>query len=66
MSITLAQQGYRLLLSQDGYHADWLTPLEVASHPNWTDCTSMSEDEFQQLIAERQSASARLVGVTVH
>jgi len=64
--ITLEQQGYRFLLSQDGHHADWIHPLEVATRPGWTDCTCMDDEELQRLIAERQDASARLIGITVH
>jgi hypothetical protein len=66
MVITLEQQGYRFLLSEDGHHADWIHPLELATRPGWTDCTQLNDEQLQLLIAERQNASARLVGVTLH
>jgi hypothetical protein len=63
---TLEPQDCRLLLSQDGGFSAWCTPLEVASHVGWIDCSGMDDEAFQRLISERMYASARLVGVTVH
>jgi hypothetical protein len=66
MDSILEQQGYRLMLSQDGHYTDWIHRLDLASLPGWTDCTDMDDEAFERLVAERQNATARLVGVTVH
>lgn len=53
---SLKAAGQRFLLAQDGIGAAWVHPLELANprYEGWTDCTDMSDELFQRLIAERQ------------
>jgi hypothetical protein len=59
----LKTTGHRFLVSPDGMNADWIHPLELVSRPGWTDCTDMSDEDFQNLVAERQAVRPYIVGI---
>jgi hypothetical protein len=62
MSTTLKHDGYHFLVSPDRAKSAWVHPLDKAlpKYAGWTDCTDMSEDEFDRFIAEDQAAQLNI------
>lgn len=51
MALTLKEEGYRFMVRPDRTAGDWIHPAEiVARAPDWTDCTDMSDAEFDLFI----------------
>jgi hypothetical protein len=53
----LRQQGNRFMVSPDQKQAEWIHPAELADRAaGWTDCTDMSDAEFDAFMGVEVAA----------
>ena len=55
----------RFLISPDATFPAYVDPADVANYPGWTDCTDMTPEEFQQLVAEKLAVRPYIVGLAI-
>lgn len=63
MTATATHQ-HRLLVSPDGMRGANVHPLDAPSslHTGWTDCIDLNDDEFHNLVVQRQLAHLHAEG----
>jgi hypothetical protein len=54
-------KGLLLLVSPCGNRATWIHPLDLTTghypqYEEWTDCSEISDEEFEELVKSRQGA----------